>query len=120
MGKSQEELENAMSRLEELTTYRLGYGEAQNQGDSYSAIRWHDYQNFLARLDQAVKAQQQFVLDGEQNLDAHRHRWELKRQRLNALARVLERYREAEDFQAERALQKVLDDLPIRKNLYDA
>jgi len=119
MGKSQQELDQAVNRLEELTTYRLTYGAAPRTGDSFSAIRWHDYQNFLSRLDLAVTVQKQFVLDGEQNIDAHRHRWMAKRQRLQSLERVLERYRSAEDSQLERALQKTLDDLPTRDDVFD-
>lgn len=119
MGKSQQELDQAVNRLEELTTYRLSYGVAPRAGDSFSAVRWHDYQNFLSRLDQAVTTQKQFVLDGEQNVDAHRHRWMAKRQRLQSLERVLERYRSAEVSQAERALQKTLDDLPGQGNIFD-
>ena len=119
MSKSQQELDQAVSRLEELTTYRLSYGVSPRSGDSFSAIRWHDYQNFLSRLDQAVITQKQFVLGGEQNVDAHRHRWMAKRQRLHSLEKVLERYRSAEDSLIERALQKTLDDLPTRGNVFD-
>ena len=118
MGKSQQELDQAMGRLEELTSYRSGYSDSPNIGASYSAFRWHDYQNFLSRLDQAVNAQRGFVLNGEQNVDAHRNRWMAKRQRLESLERVLERYHAAEDSEIERALQKELDDLPIRPDIY--
>ena len=120
MGKSQQELTEAMSRLEELNDYRLNYGTAPRAGEGFSAFRWHDYQNFLARLDQAVSVQKQFVLDGERNVDAHRLRWMAKRQRLNSLEQVLERYRNAEDTQVERALQKALDDLPVRGDQTDS
>ncbi len=41
-----------------------------------------------------------------------------KRQRLNSLEQVLQRYHAAEESQVERAMQKVLDDLPIKENLY--
>jgi len=119
MGKSQQDLSDAVGRLEELTRYRLAYGTAPRMGESFSAYRWHDYQNFLARLDQAVSVQKQFVLDGEKNVDAHRLRWMAKRQRLNSLEQVLDRYRQAEGTQMERALQKTLDDLPQRKERYD-
>lgn len=118
MGKSQQELDQALGRLEELTSYRSGYSDAPCVGASYSAFRWHDYQNFLSRLDQAVNAQQGFVLNGEQNVDAHRNRWMAKRQRLDSLERVLERYRAAEGSDIERALQKELDDRPIKPDIY--
>ena len=119
MGKSQQDLNSAVSRLEELTTYRQAYHASPTEGNSFSAIRWQDYQNFLGRLDQAVSAQRQFVLDSEQHLDAHRQRWKLKRQRLKSLEQVLERYRTAELTLVERALQKALDDLPLRDDFYD-
>jgi len=118
MGKSQQELTDAVSRLEELTTYRLTYGTAPRMGESFNAYRWHDHQNFLARLDQAVSVQKKFVLDGEQNVDAHRLRWMVKRQRLNSLEQVLERYHRVEGTQIERALQKTLDDLPQPKERF--
>lgn len=120
MGKSQQELELAVSRLEELTSYRRGYDASQSVGASYSAVRWHDYQNFLARLDQAVDVQAGSILNGEQNVDAHRHRWMAKRGRLDSLERVLERYQAAEDSQAERAVQKALDDLPLKSDIYES
>ncbi len=118
MGKSQRELDQALGRLEELTSYRRGHSNSPCVGASYSALRWHDYQNFLSRLDQAVNAQQGFVLNGEQNVDAHRNRWMAKRRRLDSLQRVLERYHAAEDSQIERALQKELDELPAKSDIY--
>lgn len=119
MGRSQQELDLAVSRLDELTSYRRGYDASQSVGSSYSAVRWQDYQNFLARLDQAVSAQAGSILSSEQNVDAHRHRWMAKRQRLDSLERALERYRAAENSQAERTLQKAIDDLPSKPDIYE-
>ncbi len=119
MGRSQQELDQAVSRLGELTSYRRGYFSSPHVGESYSAVRWHDYQNFLLRLNQAVDAQEEFVLNGEQNVDAHRHRWMLKRQRLNSLEQVFERYKAAEESEIEKALQKTLDDLPMKPDIFE-
>lgn len=119
MGKSQQELEQASSRLDELKTYRIGYSETLPAGGSFSAVRWHDYQNFLTRLDQAVNTQRQLVLAGERNVDVHRDQWMVKRQRLKSLEQVLQRYQSAETSDAERALQKTLDDLPVPGDCFD-
>jgi flagellar FliJ protein len=119
MGESQRELDSALVRLDELSAYRNEYSARQVPGSSVSAARWHDYQAFLSRLDQAVSAQRQLILDAEQNVDAHRRRWIAKRQRRESLQRVLERYRREERIDVDRRLQQRLDDLPRAKDSYD-
>ncbi|MDH4046662.1 MAG: flagellar export protein FliJ [Gammaproteobacteria bacterium] len=119
LGKAQRALEDEISRLEELNEYRRGYAERTLPGASVSALRWQDYQHFLNRLDNAVNAQKQLIVNSEQNIDAHRRRWLVKRQRLDSLERVIERYRKAESAHGERLLQKALDDLPKGGALYD-
>jgi flagellar FliJ protein len=118
-GKAQRALDDEISRLEELKEYRRSYAERSPAGGSVSSVRWQDYQHFLKRLDNAVNAQQELVRDGEQNMDAHRRRWMVKRQRLESLERVIDRYRKAENVHDERLLQKALDDLPKTPDLYD-
>lgn len=120
MGDSQRELESAQSRLDELGAYRNEYAARQVPGSTVSAVRWHDYQAFLSRLDQAVSAQRRLILDAEQNVDAHRRRWIAKRQRRESLQRVLDRYRRDERIHVDRRLQQRLDDLPRAKdNFHD-
>lgn len=78
-----------------------------------SSAHLKDYHDFLHRLDTAVKAQQQLVRDCEQNLETHRKRWIAKRQRLESLRRVLDRYQEEDNLHDARMEQKRLDDLPM-------
>lgn len=117
-GKSRRNLENEMARLGELHAYRHGYAQTSQSKSNINSAHWKDYQNFLRRLDQAVLSQQQIVRDSEQNLALHRQRWLAKRQRLESLRRVLDRYRDEEAAQADRQLQRILDDLPGAKNPY--
>ena len=119
LGKAQRTLDDEINRLAELESYRRGYAERSQPGSSVSSVRWQDYQHFLNRLDSAVNAQKQLIVDGEQNIDVHRRRWLVKRQRLESLERVVERYRKAENIHGERLLQKALDDLPQNGDLYD-
>jgi flagellar FliJ protein len=119
LGKAQRALDDEIDRLAELQNYRRGYAEKTLPDGSLSAVRWQDYQHFLNRLDRAVTAQQQLILDGERNIDAHRRRWMAKRQRLESLERVVERYRKSESAHDERLLQKALDDLPAPGEFYD-
>ncbi|MEQ9563145.1 MAG: flagellar export protein FliJ [Woeseiaceae bacterium] len=119
LGKAQRALDDEVDRLAELQNYRSSYAERSLPETSLSAVRWQDYQHFLNRLDRAVAAQQQLILDGERNIDVHRRRWMAKRQRLESLERVVERYRKSESAHDERIVQKALDDLPAPREFYD-
>lgn len=117
-GKSRAQLDDQMARLGELNAYRQGYAEAPQATTGVSSAHWKDYQSFLQRLDQAVAAQQQIVRDSEQNLELHRRRWMAKRQRLESLQRVLDRYRDDERAEQDRQQQRLDDDLPGPQNPY--
>ena len=117
LGQAQQELEKNLNRLDELTRYRRDYAGKQPAG-SVSAVRWHDYQAFLARLDQAIGVQRELILDAEQNVEAHRRRWIAKRQRRESLQRVLDRYRRDVRNQLDRRAEQRLDDLPPSKAIF--
>ena len=117
-GKSRRQLEEQTARLGELNAYRQGYAELTRSMKGVSSAHLNDYQSFLARLDQAVVSQQQIVRDSKQNLEMHRRRWMAKRQRLDSLKRVLERYDEEETQYLERRQQRALDDLPAPDKPY--
>lgn len=111
-GRSRSQLEQHLQRLGELNAYRQDYARKSRTIGTLSSAQWKDYQSFMAKLDRAVKSQQQIVRDSELNLDAHRRRWTAKRQRLESLQRVLDSYCGAEALHAERLQQRALDDLP--------
>lgn len=117
-GVSSRHLQEQMSRLGELNAYRHNYAERARSGNKVSAAHMKDYQTFMQRLDQAVKSQQQIVRDSEQNLEIHRRRWLVKRQRLESLQRILDSYRDEEQLHAERIEQRTMDDLPGTVDLY--
>lgn len=119
MGRAQKKLDDEVDRLGELKAYRHSYRRQFQPGGDVSSARWQDYQNFLQRLDQAVSAQKEQVLTGQQNRDAHRQRWLVKKQKLESLERIVDRYRRSEDMEHERRLQKTLDDLPVTTDIYE-
>lgn len=108
-GRLQQRLDEQLARLGELNAFRHTY--ANRPVDQVSSAHWKDYQSFLGRLDRAVRSQQQIVRDCEKNLEAQRQRWMVKRQRLEALERVLEKARAREAAYQERLEQRQLDDL---------
>lgn len=110
-GKSRHLLNEQLERLGELNAFRHNYSKKSLTESTLSSAHWQDYQSFLRRLDTAVSAQQQIVRDCEQKLEAHRKRWMAKRQRLESLERVLEKYSAEDKVQQARIEQKRLDEL---------
>lgn len=118
-GRYQAELNAQMEKLGELSDYRHDYAsKAQGIAGIHSA-HWKDYQGFLSRLDNAVRSQQRIVQDCEQALETHRRRWLVKRQRLESLERVRERFEQEERVEADRREQRRLDDLTTRPDRYE-
>lgn len=110
-GQSQRILNEQVEQLGELNSFRKIY---ERKGPGSSGVRsshLQDYQNFLLRLDRAVRSQQQIVSDCEQSLEVHRSRWMLKRQKLESLERVLDTYRKKDAADEARLEQKRLDEI---------
>lgn len=119
MGESQRKLEDELGRLEELKTYRQTYVPKQKLKNGLRGLEWQDYHRFLNRLEQAVAAQEQVVRDGKSQRTAHRERWAIKRQRLESLSRVVDRYKVAEHVERERQLRKIQDSQRIPTSPFD-
>ena len=110
-GRSRKYLDEQLDRLGELNAFRHNYTGKNPASSGVSAAHWKDYQGFLDRLDAAVVAQQQIIRDGERNLETHRQRWLAKRQRLESLERVLEKYKDQDRAYESRLEQKSADEL---------
>lgn len=120
MGEAQRIASDHEQRLRELQNYRREYASRRPRGGNgtISGVQWTDYQNFLQRLDEAVRAQRQLVESSTKNRDTHRRRWMVKRQKMESLQRVADRYRSDALRDAERKEQKTLDDLPAQTRLF--
>ena len=120
MSDAQRIVNDHERRLRELQDYRSEYADRRPGGGNgtVSSVQWTDYQNFLQRLDDAVHAQDRLVESSRQNRDVHRQRWMVKRQKMESLQKVVDRYRSDALRDDERKEQKVLDDLPVRAHLF--
>lgn len=116
-GRSRRHLQEQLARLGELNAFQQNYISKSADTSTISATHWQDYQGFLRRLNAAVNAQQQIVRDCESSLATHRQRWMAKRQRLQSLERVIEKYRAEERQHYARQEQKRLDELPSSPGL---
>lgn len=118
-GRVQSQLNDQLRRLSELNAYRQAYASKADDQERIHSVHWKDYQNFLYRLDQAVRAQQEIVQDCERSLESHRRRWLQKRQRLESLQKVQTRYQKEAAILDERREQRILDDLPAKDSIFD-
>ncbi len=115
MGRAQRQLNEHEERLDELEAYRRDYSDKFRPGGHLSPARWQDYQHFLQRIDDAVVEQRSQIEAGKAARDAHRRRWLIRRQKLESIERVVERFRKDEDERAERRQQRTLDEIAMAR-----
>ncbi len=118
-GRVQSQLNEQLARLAELNAYRQSYAGKADDKERVHSVHWKDYQNFLYRLDQAVRSQQAIVQDCERSLATHRQHWMKKRQRLESLQKVQTRYQKEAAILHDRREQRILDDLPAKDPIFD-
>lgn len=119
VGRLNAELERQNAQLTELNTFRRDYAARSSGLSGSQSAHWKDYQDFLGRLDGAVRAQQQVVRDAEKGVAAARQRWIARRQRLDSLGKVADRARQEEDLRRERQEQRLVDDLARNDSPYE-
>ncbi len=106
-------------RQGELTAYRQSIDERTRLSRNLPASHWKDCQTFVARLDQAVRAQQGIAGDCERSAEIHRRQWQEKRRRVESLTRVTSRFQQEERLRAERLEQRALDDRHVTAGVYE-
>ncbi len=114
-GAAQRHLNSQKERLSELSRYRGEYSERAGTKRPTNAAQLKDYQTFLDRLDTAVVSQKQVIQECERSLEAHRRRWQVKRQRLDSLQKIAKRLVVEDRQLSERQAQRVMDDRPATK-----
>lgn len=112
LGEAQRQLADAEARLVELRTYHGEYMGAFRKrcedGTSIRALR--DFQAFLARLDNAVRQQEQLVEQARQRVAGSRRDWQGAAQKVKAVGAVVERWQMTEALLLDRRDQKDSDE----------
>lgn len=109
LGELQQREQAAEQRLQELIHYREEYTRQFAAGGSLGTARLQDYRIFLGRLNQAVEQQQVLVERAKQDCAAQRARWMELQTRVQALDKVVSRYRDSERGDQDRREQKESD-----------
>jgi flagellar FliJ protein len=109
--------QNAKKQLELLEQYREDYSqkfrEAIAQGVTPMALR--NYQDFIARIDEAIGHQRQAVARSEQNTAAGQAEWREQNRRLKAIDTLSQRHEARERYRENRQDQKLMDEFTSRK-----
>lgn len=116
LGDAQQQLAAAEARLEELRTYHGEYlGAFRKRAEDGTSIRaLRDFQAFLARLDQAMRQQEQLVTRAREHAAGSRRNWQGAAQKVKALDSVVDRWQAAEERAADKRDQKDSDERALR------
>lgn len=111
--------QDAKAKLDLLCQYREEYAHRfqSSAQEGMSPLQWKNFQDFLARLDDAIAQQQQLVLQSCSKTSAGQAHWQAQRVRLKAIDALSVRHYKAEDAKENRQEQKLVDEIASRRHL---
>jgi flagellar protein FliJ len=105
------------TRLQMLEQYRDEYAqrmrEATEQGITRLVLR--NYQDFLARIDEAIEQQRQAVINSEHSTKAGQQHWQAQNKQLKAIDTLSQRHDARERYKEAKQEQKMQDEFTTRK-----
>lgn len=109
--------QNAKSRLQMLEQYRDEYAqklrEASTQGITQMALR--NYQDFLARIEEAIMQQGMAVRNSEQGTAVGQAHWKEQNKKMKAIDTLSQRHDLRERYRENKLEQKLQDEFSARK-----
>ena len=114
---------DAKNKLEMLLQYRDEYAARfkQSAQNGLTQREWHNFQEFLNRLDEAIDSQRQAVDQQTQNTAVGQKHWQQERKKLKAIDTLSERHFANEEALELRREQKTQDEFASRlKNTKDS
>lgn len=109
---------DAKNKLDMLQQYRDEYAARFRQSAQNGMVQreWHNYQEFLNRLDEAINAQRQAVAQQAKNTVAGQKNWQEQRKKLKAFDTLSERHFSAENAKEQKRDQKIQDEFAARRD----
>ena len=108
--------QNAKTRMQMLEQYRAEYAErlrlASESGMTRQVLA--NYQDFLARIDEAIKQQAQLVKHSANNTHRGQQHWQQQNSKLKAIDTLAVRHEKNEKKRQEKQEQKLLDEFSTR------
>ena len=109
---------DAKNKLDMLQQYRDEYAARFTQAaqNGLGRSEWHNYQEFLNRLDEAINAQRQTVAQQVRNTAAGQSAWQKQQTKLKAFDTLSDRHFAAENAKELKREQKTQDELASRRS----
>lgn len=109
--------QNARSRLEMLEQYHKEYAERLREAIASGVTRMvlNNYQEFLGRIEEAIRQQSNAVRQSEANTQAGQQHWREQNTRLKAIDTLSLRHDERERQREDKREQKLQDEFSTRK-----
>ena len=107
---------DAKSKLELLQQYRDEYAQRFQRAAQagLNPREWHNYSDFLSRLDEAIDTQRKMVAQQAQNTAAGQVHWQQQRTKLKAFDTLSERHFANENALELKREQKTQDEFAAR------
>lgn len=105
------------SRLQMLEQYREEYAQRMRDATAQGITRLvlHNYQDFLARIDEAIKQQRLAVVNSENSTKAGLEQWKTQNKQLKAIDTLSQRHDTRERYREGKQDQKLQDEFSSRK-----
>ena len=105
------------SRLQMLEQYRDEYAQRMREAAAEGITRLilRNYQDFLARIDEAIEQQRQAVKNSEISTKAGQTEWRNQNTKLMAIDTLSSRHDARERYRENKQEQKILDEFSSRK-----
>jgi flagellar protein FliJ len=118
MGAAQQGLASAEARLQELQQYHADYvsGFQKTAKAGRNALALRDFQVFLARLEEAIRQQEQIVAQAHAGVAGSTRLWQGAAQRVKAVDSVVGTWQVDERRREGRLEQKEMDERALRQS----
>lgn len=109
--------QSAKSRLQLLEQYREEYNQRFREAvqNGLSPQAWQNYQDFIARIDEAIRQQGNVVSGAERHTAAGQAHWRQQNTKLKAIDTLSQRHHSAEVRAEGRREQKLQDEFSSRR-----
>jgi flagellar FliJ protein len=101
-------------QLVQLRQYRADYANRAAREGAVDAVRLQNYHAFIARLDDAIRQQQELVAAARQDVERVTSAWQERRVEAASLGKVVDRIAAAERKTADRREQRETDERALR------
>lgn len=117
LGKLIAAEQNQRSRLQMLEQYREEYAQRlrENIAQGITRLVMLNYQDFLARIDEAIEQQRLAVRNSEQSTRAGQEHWQQQNKQLKAIDTLSQRHDARERYRENKQEQKLQDEFSTRK-----